>query len=344
MSISETAMLLIELVKAVINSNKDKIVCKHADYKALLEMAKRQGVCGIIGSIIDMCDDVPDEIKRGFVRAYKMNICRDAKRDILVTALLKLFENNGVDCMPLKGYILKNMYPAVEMRDMCDVDILIHTKDYEKAKELMTEIGFIFEKETEHEYIFFSNDKITIELHKSIVSSANPILYNYYGDGWQFGTKKTGYEHLYEMKFEDFYVYEIAHIAKHYLNGGIGIRHIADLYILKGRLDKYDTKYIETQFEILGIKKFHKIISRLCMTWFANLEYDDETFKMAEYIINGALYGIYERSQNARILRLSDVYFIAVLKSFFSYIFPKRIGLIKGILSLRKSLFYIRLL
>ena len=324
MSINRTAEFLIELVKQALNGSKDRIVCKNVDWDALIEMAQNHGVYGLVGFIIDLCDGVPDEIYHSFENACNMNIYRDVKREILINTLLNSFESNGVDCMPLKGYILKNMYPFVEMRDMCDVDILIHTKDFEEADKLMSTNGFQFKQESPHEYIYTSIDNITIELHKCLVPPYNHTLYSYYGDGWKLAKKKVGYSHLYEMKPEDFYVYEIAHTAKHYLNGGIGIRQIADIYILASHQSEYDIDYIEEQLKELGLEKFQNILLRICNVWFCDGEYDDETIHMANYIINGTLFGNAERAASSEMVRSSNIYIVAVMKRSIRYIFPKR--------------------
>ena len=328
MSINKTAEQLIELVKNALNGDKNKIDCSEIDWETLISMAVDQGVYGLVGFVIDLCDGVPEEIYFNFDNALKMNICRDVKRDILINALLESFESNGVDCMPLKGYILKNMYPSTEMRDMCDVDILIHTKDFEKANKLMQNNGFKFEVESLHEYKFSSNDKITVELHKSLVPPYNHILHSYYKDGWKFAVRQEGYKHIYGMKPEDFYIYELAHIAKHYLNGGIGIRHIADIYVLIKNSIGYDIDYIKEQLNKLQLEKFYNIITNLSKIWFGNGEYDNETKQMAQYIINGSLFGTEDRARSSYITRTSGTFGIAVIKRYFSYIFPKRIRMI----------------
>ena len=42
------------------------------------------------------------------------------------------FEKEGIDYVPLKGWIIKNLYPKPDMRSMCDVDILIRDEDKKK--------------------------------------------------------------------------------------------------------------------------------------------------------------------------------------------------------------------
>lgn len=329
MSINKTSKQLLCIVKRTLNENKNKFTCD-VDWEDLFIMAEKHGISGLIGYIIDLCENVPYDIQNKFNIAYNINIVRNAKRDILVNSVLCSFEKESIDYMPLKGYILQNMYPSAEMRDMCDVDILIRTEDFEIIDKLMNLNGFNLEKESTHEYIYTSIDKITIELHKSIVPAYNRVLYAYYGDGWKFAIKQDEFKHFYAMKIEDFYVYEVAHAAKHYLNGGIGIRHVIDLYILikNSRKFEYNTEYIAEQLKRLGIEKFHRILSNLCMVWFEDSCYDNDTLQMAEYVINGALFGNDKMAVSANMVRTSGIYTMALIKRIIRDIFPKRIGLI----------------
>lgn len=53
------------------------------------------------------------------------------------------------------------------MRNMCDVDILIHQEEIDKIAPIMEKNGFSFEKDSPHEFIFVSG-VVTVELHKSL--------------------------------------------------------------------------------------------------------------------------------------------------------------------------------
>ncbi len=43
--------------------------------------------------------------------------------------------------VPLKGSIIKNMYPSIDMRTMSDMDILIKREDAKKVHDILIEMG-----------------------------------------------------------------------------------------------------------------------------------------------------------------------------------------------------------
>jgi hypothetical protein len=53
---------------------------------------------------------------------------------------------------------------------------------------------------------------------------------------------------------EDFYIYQMGHLYKHYSKGGSGIRSVLDTYIyLKRYEDILDRGYLDKEFEKMGI-------------------------------------------------------------------------------------------
>ena len=49
---------------------------------------------------------------------------------------------NGIEHMPVKGYYLRRLWPAPEMRTFGDIDILIHPHDRQRTHELMKSLGY----------------------------------------------------------------------------------------------------------------------------------------------------------------------------------------------------------
>ena len=98
-------------------------------------------------------------------------ICREKGFDILEKTVNKIedprfrllvigdgeyraaFEKNGIAHMPLKGILMKQLYPRPDMRIMGDADILIRVEQYEKIKPLLEELGFAEKLESDHELI-----------------------------------------------------------------------------------------------------------------------------------------------------------------------------------------------
>ena len=83
-----------------------------------------------------------------------------------------IFETNKIDYMPLKGSVLKLLYPLEEMRSMGDIDVLVRQEQYDQIHQLMLSFGFQEGVQSGHEYIW-DKDGVHIELHKRLISSYN---------------------------------------------------------------------------------------------------------------------------------------------------------------------------
>ena len=334
-----TTKKLLQITKMVLNSETcvftfdDELI----NWSNLYTVAKLHNISGMIGNIVSQIKEVPENVKNLFANDYTANIYMEANQEIVVGEVMKLFDEQGIPYMPLKGFILKHMYPSVEMRNMCDVDILIHIDDIEKISNIMQSFGFKFKTESAHEFIFCAPNGVTIEFHKTLVPNYNKDLYSYYGDGWSKAKLKNGYR--YEMSFEDFYVYTIAHAAKHYLNGCIDIRTVADIYVLN-RNKAYnimDKEYVKKELKFLGLYTFSEILKNLSEIWFGETEYNDQTKEMENYILTG-LQDLTERINSSTVYRQSDSnnYLIAKLKVILKQIFPSFVQLSKRYTILKK--------
>jgi len=298
--------LIIKIVKSVIKGESfDWSSCQNINFALLYRMAVFQRVTNIVAYAIEACEMVSDDILDKFENQKDFNIYRETMQSVMVANLLDEFEEAGIDVMPLKGYITKKLYPMADMRDSCDIDILIKQEQYEKIHEIMLKNGFTFKQESAHEYIYRIEPAIVIELHKSLVPDYNHDLYEYYADNWIFARNKEDYNHIFEMSDEDFYIYNIVHCAKHYLNSGIGFRYIIDIWLLKEQLE-IDMNYVNEQLEKIGLVKFHSIITKLSKVWFCEGEHNDLTLEMEKNILMSGDSGTKQQQMNSAIYRKSS--------------------------------------
>ena len=337
---SKDIRYLLDIVKYALGGEKCDVPAD-TDWKEIVKLANTQGLIGMVTHVIGEID-APDMVKE-FLEAHRMKmVFKETNQDALVGGLLADFENAGIKAMPMKGYILKNLYPASEMREMVDVDILIDTAHYEEIKPIMEKNGFTFDKESAHEYVFIRLPAVAVELHKSIVPNYNSELYSYYGDGWRLAKKKSGYEHIYEMSKEDFYIYTVVHSAKHYIGSGIGMRHVVDMWVLKNAyMPDMDKAYLEAELEKLGLTKFNKMMCDLADVWFGSGEMYDELKYMEEFILGGGVLGTKERANAAEIYRNSVEKSYAEVKkaNIIELIFPKPSALKEKYKILKKAPF-----
>lgn len=142
--------------------------------------------------------------------------------------LIKLFEENNIDYVPLKGTIMKHYYPKIEMRLMGDIDVLI---PYDKRKivhNLLLKNNYSDENDeglsSHHE--LFTHDKYGIfEIHFNLLDeqcNARDYL------------NETVWNETHNHRFNNEFniVYQLAHYANHFTHGGASIKSMLDIGLL----------------------------------------------------------------------------------------------------------------
>ena len=219
-----------------------------------------------------------------------------------ISNIFSAFDNMEIDYMPLKGTLLKKMYPKTEMRSMGDADILIKTEQYSKIKPIMEELGFKEAIENDHE-LSWKKPSVYIELHKRIIPSYNKDYFAYYGDGWRLAKLQNGTR--YSMTDEDQMIYLFTHFAKHYRDAGIGIKHIVDLWVYRNNKLDLDEKYIKTELKKLQLYDFYINILDTLSAWFDGGENTDITDFITDVIFNSGVYGTKQARNSSETLKLS---------------------------------------
>ena len=217
-----------------------------------------------------------------------------------VKRVCNAFEENGIDYMPLKGCNMKGRYPKPELRTMGDADILVRLEQYDKIRELMESLGFAAQYDSDHELVW-QNQSLFLELHKRVIPSYNEDLYAYFGDGWSFAKTKQG--HCHAMTPEDEWIYLFTHFAKHYRDGGIGCRHVVDLWVYLRTYPDLDEAYVKAELEKLKLLVFYENIQRLLAHWFEDAQADEVIQHMTEFIFISGSWGQMESRVLSRTVR-----------------------------------------
>lgn len=233
-----------------------------------------------------------NENMKALFRSVCAAVYRDQRQQSRIQAIFEAFQAGGINYMPLKGTVLKALYPAPEMRTMSDADILISLDNYEtKTKTIMEQLGFTASVESDHELVW-RDRKLCVELHKRIVPSYNKDFYGYYGDGWRFAKPVDG--HRYAMNPEDEFVYLFTHLSKHYRDGGIGIKHFTDLWVYRQKHTDLEWDYIHNELEKLELDRFYRNIETVLGVWFEGREPDEMAEFITTYVMRSGAYGTHE--------------------------------------------------
>ncbi len=206
--------------------------------------------------------------------------------------ITEAFEKNGIRHQILKGTIMKNLYPSPEMREMSDVDLVVYDESLDKAAKIMEELGYKNEGLVKHHMIFTKDGSLCVEVHWCLIDkSVDYKQFLHFKDN--FNAKlKEGYSYTYEFSIEDFYVYMIAHMGKHFFETGCGIRNLVDIYVYQKKYsDIMDAEYLDREFSALGIKEFEKHMKELAFIWLDDKQCPDFYNNLFEYMVDSGIYG-----------------------------------------------------
>ena len=121
--------------------------------------------------------------------------------------IVAAFTEHKLSFMPLKGFLLRDLYPRAEFRQMTDMDIYVSLEQTERAAEILSAMGYKRGVDYEVDLSMMKPPFVHVELHK----------YLFPGSTFTFSdaVPKAENPYWYLMKDEDFYVYLVQHMYKH---------------------------------------------------------------------------------------------------------------------------------
>ncbi len=219
--------------------------------------------------------------------------------EFVLAKVCAVLENKKIPYIPLKGSVISSLYPQPWMRTGCDIDILVHEEDVENAAKAITEdLGYKYAGKGKHDIQILSTENIYVELHFSLLEEeASPSMAKVLGKVWEHAKIVGTGGYKCELDDAMFYFYHIAHMAKHFLGGGCGIRPFLDLWLMES-CKNYCTPETQALLKKGRLTEFDETAKKLSKVWFSGEEHDEITEIMQDFIINGGSFG----SQKTRML------------------------------------------
>ena len=247
------------------------------------------------------------DIWKRWLKEKNQLIYKSVLMDVEREAIQDFFEENNIWYMLLKGMVIRKYYPSPELREMADNDILFDNKYSKEVYEFMTKRGYKTEdynKGYHDEYL--KPPAYNFEMHRQLVSSKErPKWYEYYKDVKSILINDANGKNQFYFSDNDFYVYFIVHTYKHFLNSGMGLRTVLDVYLYVSNLqEKLDFDYIEEQLKKLDAYDFEQTFRSIAFKMFdENLEdrkwwdlFDVKEQEMLSYVLDAGTYGNLENS------------------------------------------------
>ena len=210
--------------------------------------------------------------------------------DRVFAEITEALSESGIHFLPLKGIVIRKLYPRPWMRLSGDIDILIKEADKKRIYDIFTnQLQYRLESTLDEDH-FITKEGISIDISTQLRAplSMDPdgILFS---DIWNYAdTAKIPAE----LDDAMLYAVTIGHIAKHLPQGGCGINHVMDVWVLNhtGSLTEDQRQKRENIIKEKHLDKLEKAIRMLSEKWFSNTDarYDTE---LEEYILSGAAHG-----------------------------------------------------
>jgi hypothetical protein len=110
------------------------------DWEYLFRVAGRHGLVPLLYYQLNMIcpESVPEALFTSLKTRFHANLAHNLFLTAELLKLLSLFENHGIPAVPFKGPVLaSSVYGNLSLREFSDLDILIHKKDLNRAKDLL---------------------------------------------------------------------------------------------------------------------------------------------------------------------------------------------------------------
>ncbi len=297
-------LFMFKLISSVVLGQEYPQAPDEINWENILKVSLAHNISNLVGyAIINAKYDIPAETKKQFEKKIFERLTVSANQNNELLKVLKIFEEKNISYMPLKGIILQDLYPEKDMRTMADADILIKNTQYDEARKVLSDLGYEFLSESDHEFNYIKKPYMHIELHKYLIPSYNEDLYQYFGDGWKRAKLCEDNSSRYELSNEDNFIYLIAHFAKHYRDAGIGIKSVIDLWVYLKKYPDMDMNFIYSELEKLNLKNFFENLLKLIKGWFDDGEMDEITSMITVFIINSNTFGTIKNQMSAKSIR-----------------------------------------
>lgn len=284
--IDKTGADMLYLITCALHSQtpyKDK-VCG-MDLAALYRYAKRHTLAAITYDALELLGEstgdglyalAKDDTVVSILTKWKETRDKALRKNLMLDAarkkLFQYMDAEHIWYMPLKGAILKDLYPRQEMRQMADNDILFDATYEAAVKDYFVKEGYEVISYAKGNHDVYEKEPVyNFEMHTSLFGEAhNEVWAEYYKD-IQSKLNKSDNHFQYSFTDEDFYIYFIVHAFKHFDGCGTGIRYFVDSYVYQNAKN-LDWGYIEEELDKLGVLAFEKTFRSVSMKIFGKGE------------------------------------------------------------------------
>lgn len=251
-----------------------------------IDRAREHSISGLLYSSIDWNSESDKD--KELIKKWKLDTFYTGINQIRhisqVEKIIKRFNEENIRVIILKGLVIREFYKNPELRTMCDADILVREEDLDKARKVLTSLGYLESEEyDEHgaHIVFEHTNHLPIEVHWTLI---NDDYFNgskeFEKSIWDNAMKvKIGETEALSLGWDDLVLHLCIHMAVHIVHRGFGVRQLVDLVILvENKRDEINWNEFRRKAIECKVNKFVIIIFNVCKELF-NMEIPSEVNK-----------------------------------------------------------------
>ncbi len=192
---SPEADYLIQLLRASLYQQRPDPAPDSLDWDLLYRLACRHAVEVMVYYAVLQLENPSQTVVAKLKERTCRQVMKDVTRDYEMDRILQAFEQAGIDCMPLKGYLMRKLYPKTEMRYMSDFDILADPSQLKTSRAILKQLDYeVYRYDSHHDIFYLKGFPMYVELHKVLMTGK---LEDYFGIGFSRASLQEGARHIY---------------------------------------------------------------------------------------------------------------------------------------------------
>jgi hypothetical protein len=234
-----------------------ELVKSVSDWDYFAYLANEHGVIALINNNLEklgFLSQLPEKTVSTLGNSMMLSLSRNAFHTTVITEILRIFNDNNIKVVLLKGLALEiSVYANAGLRQMTDIDILLDRSNNKKANKILIENGYVAlpVKSLFHLPLIEYTGKHLPSLIKN--GASIDIHFELFGNKSNALTKLL-YDNSSEMRINDhlayipppqlFFLYLVKHLHSHELENESQLRLYTDLVVL---IEKYGEEIINNE-------------------------------------------------------------------------------------------------
>ena len=208
------------------------------DFTIVQELAEEQSVVGLVVAGLEHVTDV--KVPRVWALQFAGQAIqleqRNKAMNAFVADLIEKLRKNNIYAILVKGQGIAQCYDKPLWRSLGDVDLLLSSDNYEKAKIFLCPLANSVEEEGEYQkHLSLTIDSWVVELHGTLRTGLSPKIDRvidetqrdvFYGGNVRSWMNCKTQVFLPGLNDDVFFVF--THFLKHFYKGGLGLRQVCD--------------------------------------------------------------------------------------------------------------------